>query len=215
MIHTTELPGTQAGAAAARAKAPPVTPMMGVASPVALGLSGFGLTFVVFSAVNAGWLDGRVMIGVLPLAIIFGGGAQFVAGLWAFLRGEAFLATTFCGYGSFWLSFWVLQSFFAPAISAQAGTGAAEAFLGLFMFMWAVFTAYVFLAALAHTRGIQLVLALLIPTFGCLAIGHWASSATGWITVGGWFGVACGAVAMYVAGAELVNSSFGRRVFVA
>jgi succinate-acetate transporter protein len=207
-----EVRGTPIDTTVARAERRREAARMVIANPVALGLSGFGLTTVVLSAINAHWLDGSTLVGVLALAIVFGGGAQFIAGLWAFARGETFVATAFCGYGAFWLSFWVLEAFFAPMIRAQAGTGQVNAFTALYLFMWGVFTTYLFIASLAQARGPQIVLGLLVPTYFALAIGYWAGQAAGWIILGGWLGVLCGVAALYVAGAEVVNASFGRRV---
>jgi uncharacterized protein len=207
-----EMRGTAVSMGETRGEARRETARALIANPVALGLSGFGLTTVTLSAINAGWLDSRTLVGVLALAIVFGGGAQFVAGLWAFVRGEEFLATALCGYGAFWLSFWLLETFFAPMIRAQAGMGQVDAFTGLYLFMWGVFTAYLFVASLARTRGPQVVLGLLVPTYVALAIGYWAGHAAGWIILGGWLGVLCGTAALYVAGAEVVNASFGRRL---
>jgi hypothetical protein len=35
---------------------------------------------------------------------MFGGGAQLLAGMWAFAERNAFAAAAFSGYGAFWLS---------------------------------------------------------------------------------------------------------------
>lgn len=54
-----------------------------IANPAALGLGGFALTTFMLSVFNTGViLDVRLEAAVLPLALFYGGLAQFIAGLW-------------------------------------------------------------------------------------------------------------------------------------
>ena len=51
-----------------------------VSNPAPLGLAAFGVTTVVLSTINAGWLPAEAAPAVVPLAFSFGGLAQFIAG---------------------------------------------------------------------------------------------------------------------------------------
>jgi succinate-acetate transporter protein len=64
-------------------------PVATIADPAPLGLLGFGFTTLMLSLVNAGVFkvaDGAAL--VLALALFYGGGAQLLAGLWEFRRGN-------------------------------------------------------------------------------------------------------------------------------
>src|SRR5947209_14942652 len=82
------------------------------ADPVPLGLSGFAITTAALSWILLGILPKADLPVVLPLAIFFGGGAQLLAGMWAFAERNSFAAAAFSGYGAFWLSFWLLNTVF-------------------------------------------------------------------------------------------------------
>ncbi|HET7578681.1 MAG TPA: acetate uptake transporter, partial [Bacillales bacterium] len=100
-----------------------------IANPAPLGLAGFGLTTVLLSLVNAGVLSDGAMGMVLGLAVIYGGTAQLLAGMWAFREGNTFAATAFSSYGAFWISFYLLGHF-----GATSGVGAYLIFWGLITF---------------------------------------------------------------------------------
>src|SRR5580698_5453369 len=61
-----------------------------MANPAPLGLAGFGLTTVVLSSINAGWLPPEAVPVVVPLAFAFGGIAQLIAGVLEFKTGNTF-----------------------------------------------------------------------------------------------------------------------------
>ncbi|HET7578621.1 MAG TPA: acetate uptake transporter, partial [Bacillales bacterium] len=82
-----------------------------IANPAPLGLAGFGLTTVLLSLINAGVLSEEAMGMVLGLAIIYGGTAQLLAGMWEFRTGNTFGSTAFTSYGAFWISFYLLLTF--------------------------------------------------------------------------------------------------------
>lgn len=178
-----------------------------VGDPAPLGLAGFGITTLVLSVINAGWVAGAAVPVVLALAVPFGGVAQFIAGMWAFRRGNTFAATAFSSYGAFWISFFLLQ-LFAPQIKDAT---ALSAILGTYLMAWGIFTAYMFLASLAGAKGVSLVFILLAATFVLLAIGAWANS-TLWQNIGGYVGLATAVAALYVSFADVTNANFKRTV---
>jgi succinate-acetate transporter protein len=90
--------------------------------------------------------------------------------------------------------------------------------LGLYLWMWGIFTTYMFVASLRTTGAVALVFLLLAITFIILGIGNSALAGThnvinGTIKLGGWFGLATAIVAWYASFAAVVNSTFGRVVF--
>src|SRR3954454_2948287 len=106
-----------------------------VSDPAALGLAGFAMTTFVLSFANSGFVAGAES-AVLGLALFYGGIAQLLAGMWAFVKGNTFGAVAFSSYGAFWLAFWWLL----PNPKAAAAAGAAG--VGVFLLAWTIFTAF-------------------------------------------------------------------------
>jgi uncharacterized protein len=198
-----------------------------IADPAPLGLAAFALTTMVLSTINAGLIPQVTEPAVLGLAIAYGGSAQLLAGMWAFRRGNTFAATAFSSYGAFWLSFWLIVQFFVPTIisgTAKAlGPGASteqvaaaaasnlNVILGLYLFLWGVFTAYMFVASLGGARAVQVVFLLLTLTFFALAAGKWEDSVT-LGHIGGYLGMATAVAAFYTSFADVANATFKRTV---
>ncbi len=177
------------------------------ADPGPLGLAGFAMTTFVLSMFNAKLVSAGGEPVVLGLALAYGGIAQLLAGMWEFRTGNTFGAVAFSSYGAFWISFWALVVFYAPKIPA-ADAGHA---IGLYLWAWAIFTAYMFIASLRTTGAVALVFLLLTITFILLAIGDSGGheNVTKW---GGYVGLATAAVAWYASFAVVTNSTFGRTV---
>ncbi|HEV7679659.1 MAG TPA: acetate uptake transporter [Candidatus Dormibacteraeota bacterium] len=182
-----------------------------VADPAPLGLAAFGVTTMMLSAINAGWIDTSATFAVLAMALPFGGVVQLLAGMWAFRRGNTFAATAFSSYGAFWISYFLLVNVFLAPVVRAGGPGVAGQIVGLYLFGWALFTAYMFIASLAGARAVQVVIGLLALTFFALCIGEWAGSST-WTHIGGYLGIATAAAALYASFADVTNASFGRRM---
>ena len=182
-----------------------------IADPAPLGLAAFGITTLMLSAVNSGWIGAAATTAILSMALAFGGGAQLLAGMWAFRRGNALAATAFTGFGAFWISYFLLVNYFLGPVAKAGGAGEASQILGLYLFSWGLFTAFLFVASLAGTRAVQVILGLLTLTFVALCIGAWGNSST-WTHVGGYIGMATAVAAVYTAMADLVNHNFGRRL---
>ena len=99
--------------------APAPTP---VANAGPLGLSAFAITTFLLSMVNAGLLAKGAEPIVFGMALMVGGLAQVLAGMWEFRAGNTFAGTAFVAYGTFWLSFWALVQFYVADIP-QADVG--------------------------------------------------------------------------------------------
>jgi succinate-acetate transporter protein len=188
------------------------------ADPGPLGLAAFAGTTFVLSLVNAGLVGDQSLVGggllplVAALALAYGGLAQLVAGLWEFRTGNTFGAVAFCSYGAFWISFYFI-------VQAAGSVAKTELFsgLGLYLWMWGIFTAYMFIASLRTTGAVAVVFLLLAITFIVLGIGNSAlaggtSVTNGTIKLGGYIGIITAIAAWYASFAAVINSTFGRVV---
>ena len=193
------------------------------ADPGPLGLAAFAGTTFVLSMVNAGLVGNKGLVGggllpfVAALALAYGGIAQFAAGLWEFRTGNTFGALAFCSFGAFWISFFFIVQLGVPGVVAAKGAGEIFSGLGLYLWMWGIFTAYMFIASLRTTGAVALVFLLLTITFIVLGIGNSALAGTtsvtnGTIKLGGYLGLATAIVAWYASFAGVTNSTFGRTV---
>ncbi len=172
-------------------------------NPAPLGLSGFALTTWLLSMVNAGWFAGVDVPMVLASAFAFGGTAQFVAGVIEAGTGNSFGFVAFCGYGAFWWSFALFVDFFAKGVQGP--------FIGWFLLLWGVFTAYLWVATWKKGRALMLIFTALTPTFFLLAAGAMTGN-TGLSVFGGYLGLITAALAFYLAAAEVINEAWGRTV---
>ncbi len=176
------------------------------ANPAPLGLAGFGLTTVVLSCLNAGLLPAETVNGVVPLAFAYGGTAQLIAGILEFVNGNTFGTVAFTSYGAFWwwyaLFLWTLGAGWIKAPAASS--------IGFILFMWGIFTLYMWVATFRTHVTLWLIFLTLWITFFLLAFGEW-----GWSfghTSGGYLGILCGALALYLSFAEVTNAAYGRAV---
>jgi uncharacterized protein len=184
-----------------------------IANPAPLGLVGFGLTTLLLSFINANIISGADLPVVLATAIPFGGACQIFAGMWEFRTGNTFGATAFTSYGAFWISFVLIFTVFAKQLPADP-----TPILGLYLFAWGIFTAYMFVASLGGaSRAVSLVFILLAITFFLLAFGAWGKSPSGTSTfglstLGGYVGIATAVAAMYTSFAGVANANFKRTI---
>ncbi len=158
-----------------------------IADPGPLGLAGFAMTTFVLSTFNTNVLNESMEAAVLPLALFYGGLAQLLAGMWEFRKGNTFGATAFASFGAFWLAFYWLVTYDAAHL---APAGDAHKAVGLFLLSWAIFTAYMTIAAMRTSGAVLAVFVALTITFILLTIGNFATgnAAKDWTHIGGWFG---------------------------
>ena len=172
-------------------------------NPAPLGLAGFALTTTLLSLINSGLLDHNGLNLVLACALAFGGTAQAFAGLCELPRGNTFGFTAFVSYGAFWWSFALFALFLKGNVPPN--------FVGWYLFIWGVFSLYMWLATFRSPRVLQLVFFVLWITFFLLAAGEWTENAT--IThVGGYTGLVTAVFAFYLSAAEVINETYGRTV---
>ncbi len=204
--HPGQGEGARGGVSAPKADETAVASAWKPADPAPLGLAGFAMTTFVLSMFNANLVSVKGLPVVLGLALAYGGLAQLLAGMWEFRTGNTFGAVAFTSYGAFWISFWALNVFYAKDITGNVGHA-----VGLYLWAWAIFTAYMTVASLKVSAAVALVFVLLTATFILLAIG--ADGANETVTHwGGYIGIATAAAAWYASFAAVTNSTFGRTI---
>src|SRR5579884_3670560 len=174
------------------------------ADPGPPGLAGFAGTPFVLNPINANLVSATGIGAVLALAIAYGGLAQLLAGMWEFRTGNTFGAVAFTSFGAFWISFYVLLHT-PPALASAHGVAA-------YLWMWAIFTTYMFFASLRTTGAVALVFLLLAITFILLAIGKMGGGHKSITHAGGYVGIATAIAAWYASFAAVINSTFGKVV---
>ncbi len=183
---------------------PAIFPKVANAAP--LGLAAFGVTTVVLSCINAGFLPAEATAAVVPLAFAFGGLAQLIAGVLEYANGNTFGTVAFTSYGSFWLWYaslaWTVG---AGWLKPPAAVGVAVVLL-----MWGVLTLYLWICTCKANKCTFAMFLMLAATFFLLSAGDF-----GWVSgkrMGGIAGLITAAFALYVSFAEVMNGTFGREV---
>ncbi|WP_291969440.1 acetate uptake transporter [Candidatus Symbiopectobacterium sp.] len=174
-------------------------------NPGPLGLMGFGMTTILLNLHNAGFFPLSSII--LSMGIFYGGIAQIIAGLLEYKKGNTFGVTAFTSYGAFWLT--LVGILMLPKMGLAEASDAQ--FIGVFLGLWGVFTLFMFFGTLCANRALQFVFASLTLLFALLAIGNFTGN-HGLLTIAGYEGIICGASAIYLAMAEVLNAQFGRTV---
>ncbi len=162
------------------------------------------MTTFCLSSANAGWWDKGGASAALALALIYGGTAQFAAGMWEFVRKNTFGALAFTSYGAFWIGFYILLKI--PAIPPSTNT------VGIFLLAWAIFTAYMTIAAMRVNMAVLSVFVFLTLTFVALTIGNWGTGNTGMVKLGGYLGIVTALLAWYASAAGVINETHGKVV---
>ena len=181
-----------------------------IAAPSVLGLFGFSAATMMVAAHLAGWYGTNTSPQFLfPFAAMFGGIAQFAAGLWSYRARDA-LATAMHGmWGAFWMAYGILWGLIAAGI-LTAPTGAWPE-LGFWFIMLGAITMMGAFASLGESLGLFAVLSTLAAGSGFLAGALFAGS-TGWEKVAGWVLAFSAGFAWYTASAMMLKSSFGRTI---
>ncbi len=189
------------------------------ADPAPLGLSAFAATTLVFSLVNAGIIaqgadpTQQIVNLFLPMALIYGGLAQLIAGILEFRTGNTFAVTGFGSFGAFWISLAIMNLMARQGIISETRLAEAQ---GWFFLAFTIFTAILLIATFGINVGLivtfaLLFLTLLLLTIGDLQGGHEGPGKT-WAILGGYVGILTALAAWYVAAADVINDTFGREV---
>ena len=178
-----------------------------LANPAPLGLMGFGMTTVLLNIHNAGFFPVSAM--VLAMGIFYGGIAQVIAGILEFKKGNTFGLTAFTSYGMFWLT--LVALWLLPEISSGKGIKTNETYMGWYLFLWGIFTFFMWFGTFGKNRVLQFVFLSLWILFFLLAIRDWAESPVIG-TIAGYEGIICGLSAIYLAMAEVLEEARGKKI---
>jgi hypothetical protein len=183
-----------------------------IAAPSILGLAGFaGATFIVASNLAGWWGTSESPLALAPFAAMFGGLAQFAAGMWAYKARDGIATLAHGTWGSFWLAYLILNFLVATHVVAQPTPWYHNPEVGFWFFALAITTGIACLAAFAESLGLVAVLGTLAAGSGILA-GAFIYGSHGWTEVAGWVLVVSAACAWYMVAAMLLASSTGRTV---
>jgi succinate-acetate transporter protein len=176
-------------------------------NPAPLGLLGFGMTTVLLNFHNAGFYELNSMI--LAMGLCYGGTAQVIAGIMEWKKGNTFATTAFISYGFFWLSLvaLVLLPKIIPTVAATNETA-----LAVYLSIWGLFTAVMFLGTFRLNRALQVVFGTLTILFALLAIGDFTDANPDFKHFTGYEGLVCGFSAIYTGLAEILNELYGKTV---
>jgi succinate-acetate transporter protein len=179
----------------------------GLANVGALGLGGFALSTFVLNVVNAGLVDAATIGIVMPVAMFYGGIAQFAAGMWDVRRGDTFGATCFSSFGAFWMG--LAAFFFLRLAGVQAFVDVTPAGIAVVLVAWGIFTGYATIASLKRPRAITWIFITLTILFFLLAVGEFVPIVH---TIAGYEGIVCALIAWYASAGTLINNTYGRTV---
>ena len=171
-------------------------------NPAVVGLGGFGLTTLLLQLHNIGLCG----IGpVLAAAIIFGGLAQFIAGLMEQKLGNNFGFCAFTAYGSFWIGLGII--WLCGHYNVYAST---HHDVGYFLIAWALFTVILLIASFRVSKAMASTFILLEIGFILLIIGHFGNPI--FIKIAGYELILCALNAWYMMGAAVINDLAGKTV---
>lgn len=160
---------------------------------------------------NAGLLDVELKKIVLPLALVYGGIAQMLAGMWEFKKNNVFGATAFTSYGAFWVTYAVYVWLVQPAILEAAGTEGEHKARGLWLFAWTIFTIIMLVASMKTNKALLITFVALTFTFIFLTWGVYFEIKS-IEEIGGWIGLVTAGLAWYTCMAGVTKSTFGHDV---
>ena len=180
-----------------------------IAAPSVLGLFGFaGATFIVASNMAGWWGTPESGLALAPFAAMFGGLAQFLAGMWAYRARDA-IATAMHGmWGAFWLAYGILNILIAAGALTAPTPWYHNPELGFWFFALAAITASGFLASLAESLSLASVLGTLAAGSG-IAAGAFIYGSHGWVQAAGWVFVFSAGFAWYTATAMMLEAAGG------
>jgi uncharacterized protein len=183
-----------------------------IAAPSILGLAGFaGATFIVSSNLAGWWGTPTSGLALAPFAAMFGGLAQFLAGMWAYRARDGIATLAHGTWGAFWLAYGILNILLASHVLTAPTPWYHDPELGFWFFALAITTGIAAVAALTESAALVAVLSTLAGGSGILAGGFiYGSHAS--VEVAGWVLVVSAGFAWYTVMAMLLAATTGRAV---
>jgi succinate-acetate transporter protein len=183
--------------------------------PTTLGWWGFATGTWIVATILGGMLPHAGFTAVAPLLLIFAGIAQFIAGLYAYRRVDALMATAFCCFGALYATLAVL-------LMMQAG-GALPASATAMVLTGYLLESFAFIALALMVAALRSNVAT-VALLGTLCVGFVLTGIASFIattpaagvpvvgTIGAAFMLASALCAYYIGMAHIVNSMWKRTV---
>ena len=177
-----------------------------IAAPSVLGLFGFAAATFMVSANLAGWYGSNSTQEYLaPFAAMFGGVAQFLAGMWAYKARDA-IATAMHGmWGAFWIAYGILFLLISTGTLSATGVNFSLG-VGYWFAMLSAITLMGAIAALGENVALATVLNTLWVGAGCLAVGFLTTTHF-WVVIGAYVLLLSALCAWYTAGALMFEGA--------
>ena len=135
-----------------------------IGNPAVVGLAGFGLTTLILQFHNVGWAG----VGpVVWLALVFGGGAQLIAGLQEMKTGNNFGYSAFTAYGAFWIALGLLLLGNNFGIFTASTTD-----IGWFLVAFTLYTVIMWIGSMRTNGALAFTFTLLLAGFILLDLAH-------------------------------------------
>ena len=83
--------------------------------------------------------------------------------------------------------------------------------MGFYLLFWGIFTLFMFIGTLRHTRTAQVVFSTLTVLFFLLAIANFTGSDL-IHTIAGYVGIVCGLSAIYNSVGQILNEEYGKTI---
>ncbi|MGH9764356.1 MAG: acetate uptake transporter family protein, partial [Blastocatellia bacterium] len=178
----------------------------GIATPIPLGLAAFGATtfligFGVIFEAQAAWTP------YFAQALMFGGLAEFLAGIWSFAYGDALAATMFSFVGVFYG--WIAlshMSFIASAHGAAPAFGLLSVSTAMVFVVTGFVMLYLWFASFSQSATFNATLATFFIALELFAISFFTGVAIIGL-IGGIFALISGLCAFYGSFAEVYNAA--------
>ena len=181
-----------------------------IAPPVTLGLFGFFASTMVVSTWILGWWG--TPTGSPPtmfeIAAMFGGVAQFAAGLWSFRARDYVGSALLTMWGTYWIAWGLLQGLAVAKVLTIPPLAAAQPGFAIWFVPLALCTLAGAVAAMRENLPLFLVLATVGAGCACVCGGFWAGD-PGWTKAGAWLFVFGACFAWYTGAAVLFEYAWG------
>jgi succinate-acetate transporter protein len=185
-----------------------------IAAPSILGLYAFAGSTLIVAANMAGWYGNpHTALYLIPFTTVYGGIAQFAAGMWAYKARDAIATAMHGTWGSFWIGFGFLQLLMATG-TIPPNEGSTFSALGFWFIALAAITIMGTIAATTENLALTLTLGTLSLGSIFAAIAQLLGSAPGmgWEVAAGYTLIVSAICAWYTASALMFEGVSGRSV---
>ena len=174
-------------------------------NPAVVGLAGFGLTTLMLQ------LHNLELVGLGPviwLGLVFGGLAQFIAGLQEMKTGNNFGYCAFTSFGAFWIALCAMLLAGQFGIMKPSPTD-----VGWYLVAWTLLTSILWVGSWRIHSAMAWTFTLLMVGFVLLDLGHFGFPVLN--TVAAYVLIGCALAAWYMMARIILNELYGRELLPA